>query len=126
MKFIPSLLFFVLSIFVISSCYYDDEQTLYQYVGTDCNTDNVSFSTDIMPIISASCATAGCHDSKTAASNTILETYDEIKGSVDSKRFLGSIVHDNKYKPMPLGGQFLPQCDIDKIKAWIDAGALDN
>ncbi len=119
-------LYITLLLSMASSCYYDSEQALYQYVGTECDTSNVTFSLDIAPLVLKSCASAGCHDATTAASSIILENYTQIKRSVDSNRFYGSISHNPKYKPMPLGGQFLPQCDIDKIKVWIDGGALDN
>ncbi len=123
---VKSFLVILLIMSVMSSCYYDDEQTLYQYVGTECNTSNITFTTDILPIVKASCSKSGCHDMKTAAASIVLETYTQIKQSVDSGGFLGSILHDVDYSAMPLGGQFLPQCDIDQIKVWIDGGALDN
>lgn len=116
---------FIFSI-IFSSCYYDNEDTLYQYVQEECNTENVKYSTNIASIVATSCASSGCHDATTAASGIILETYEQVKRSVDAGGFLGSILHENGYAPMPLGGQFLPQCDIDQIQVWIDSGALDN
>lgn len=90
-----------------------------------CDTSDVSFSAVILPIVEQNCFT-GCHNGSNPTAGFALETYEQIKNSVDLGGFLGSIRHEEGFTAMPLNKDPLPDCDISKIAAWIDQGALDN
>lgn len=90
-----------------------------------CVTTNMKYSTDIAPIISANCF--ACHSNANASiSGFSLEGHANLKAKVDQGRLLGAIMHSPGFTPMPQGGGKLSDCNISKIKSWIDAGAPNN
>lgn len=89
-----------------------------------CDTTDMSFSSDIMPILTNKCV--GCHSGAGASGGVDLSTHSGVLAVVQSGQLFGSINWDNAYSNMPKGGSQLPSCEINQIKAWIDAGALNN
>lgn len=108
--------------FFFSSCYYDVEEDLYPT--TDCATDGITYSDDILPLIENNCYT--CHNEAASFANINIEGYDNLMVYVNSGQFLGSIKHQPAYSPMPQGQPPLVECNIEKIEAWINAGAPNN
>ena len=43
-----------------------------------------------------------------------------------SGKLYGALSWSNGFMAMPQGGSKLPDCNINKIKSWIDAGAANN
>ncbi len=117
------LIIFFCSAFVLSSCYYDNEEDLYPNTG-NCVTDNMSYATDITPLIQASCLP--CHNTATNSGNVILDNYNDTKTYALNGQLLGVINHTSGYSPMPKGGDKMPECTIAKINSWIQAGAPNN
>ncbi|MCB0567350.1 MAG: hypothetical protein KDD01_23525 [Phaeodactylibacter sp.] len=90
-----------------------------------CNTDNVSYSADIRPVIENNCL--GCHQGANPTGGFVLETYADVVAKVNSGRFYGAVAWEPGFVPMPFGASApLPQCNLNKIKAWIEAGAPNN
>ncbi len=108
---------------MIASCYYDNREDLFPEVAV-CNTSNVSYAADVLPVLESQCL--GCHNSGSQQGNVNLEGYDNVRAWARNGRLYGSIAWLNGYAPMPPAGSQLPPCTIDKIKAWIDAGAPNN
>jgi hypothetical protein len=106
----------------LSSCYYDNEETLYP--STECITADMSYQNDIVPIISSNCYV--CHSAIANTGNITLEGYTEIKKYVDSGQLMGAINHASGFKPMPEDAPKLNDCLISKIDSWIAAGAPNN
>jgi len=91
----------------------------------NCVTTNMTYSGHIAPIIQANCF--ACHSNANAnISGFSLEGYSNLKARVDDGRLLGAITHTSGFTPMPQGGSKLPDCTINRIKAWIEAGAPNN
>lgn len=112
----------ILAILLLTGCYYDAEEELYG----SCNTQNVTYSQNIRNII-RNYACLNCHSSpQNNFAPFSLETYADIKAVVDSNRLFGAINHDNGFAPMPQSAPKMSECDIRKVKAWIDAGAPNN
>ncbi|RMG79753.1 MAG: hypothetical protein D6707_07600 [Bacteroidetes bacterium] len=90
-----------------------------------CDTSSVSFANDIQPILNNNCT--GCHNSNSASGNppVILDNYNDVKTVADNGRLLGAVTGASGYAAMPPSGS-LPQCDINKIKSWINNGAANN
>lgn len=105
-----------------SGCYYDVEEELYPTI--DCLTDNISYENDILPILVDDCFS--CHSTAANFGNITLEGYDELIKYVNDGSFLGAVRHDGGFSPMPKGKPKILECEIEKISAWIDDGALDN
>lgn len=111
-----------LIVLIFSGCYYDVEEEIYPSV--DCVTTDMSYAADIVPILETDCYT--CHSSSANFGNVTLEGHDELLKYVDDGSFLGAVQHDGGFSPMPKGKAKLLECEIEKISAWIDDGALDN
>lgn len=115
-------LFILLSTFM-SGCYYDKEENLYGGI-TTCDTSNVTFSSNVLPIIQDNCY--ACHSQAAGQGGIILEGYANIVIRATNGSLVGAISHAGGYSPMPKNGQKLAECDIKRIQTWINAGALDN
>ena len=103
-----------------SSCYYDNAETLYPYADANCDTINVPFTPVASEIIYQSCATTGCHVAGTG--RVLLTNYTEIKATIDNGLFVQRTFYA---QDMPPQGP-LSACNIKKLKAWIDNGALND
>jgi len=88
-----------------------------------CKTDNVTFTTEIWPILSATCR--GCHSGGRPSKGISITNYDQVKSLVDDGRLEGTIYHLGGYAPMPPGGQ-LDSCSMEKLNIWIADGAKNN
>jgi uncharacterized membrane protein len=89
-----------------------------------CDTDNVSFASVVKPIIDLYCV--GCHSGNPPSGGIDLSNYQGVKAVADNGNLIGSISWTAGFSKMPKNGVQLPDCEIDKIKSWVDAGALDN
>ena len=102
-----------------TGCYYDNEEYLY---GT-CDTTNVTFSKDIKPILDANCI--NCH----SGGAIDLTNYNGVLAKVNDSTLYKAISYSysgaNSSKNMPTAGK-LDDCSINKVKAWIDEGAINN
>ncbi|HXA01944.1 MAG TPA: hypothetical protein VNW99_08150 [Cytophagaceae bacterium] len=91
-----------------------------------CDTSKVSYAKNIVPIVSQNCYK--CHDSGNArlfGGGHYLDSYDSLKAHIKCG-LIDAIEHNAGVIPMPEGAPKLPDCDIAKIKAWVNQGALNN
>jgi hypothetical protein len=109
---------------MISSCEYDNEETLYP--PEPCDTTMVTYSLTVSPIIAQHCLSLDCHGSPAEVSGIPLDGYDNLKQVVDSERLLGAIRHETGFSFMPKNTDKLPDCDISKIERWVANGAPNN
>ncbi|MCA6073570.1 hypothetical protein [Fulvivirga sedimenti] len=107
------------SLVALSACYYDNEEMLYPNESS-CYDADVSFEVDIKPLIITKCATAGCHVSGTG--RVVLGSYSSIKNIADDGQLKDRVL---TRKDMPPGAP-LSACDQDKLRAWLDNGAINN
>jgi predicted lipoprotein with Yx(FWY)xxD motif len=91
-----------------------------------CTTTENTYAKLIKPLMDANCATSGCHSGTNPAANANLSTYAVVKAVATSGKLMGVISHSSGFKPMPQGADKLDKCTIAAVKAWVDAGALDN
>lgn len=113
------ILFFL---FGLGGCYYDVEEDLYPTI--ECSTADMSYQTDIFPIINNNCL--GCHDAASNFGGITLEGYDQLNIYVTNSQLLGVIKHESGFSPMPKNTAQLLECEIEKIEAWITDGAPNN
>lgn len=104
----------------VPSCTYDNTEDL---VGsTQCDTTAISYINDIVPILQNNCYR--CHDAaNVSTSGYQMDSHAFLLDYVDS----GSLVEriNDPVSPMPTDG-LMDECSRAKIKAWVDAGALNN
>ena len=90
----------------------------------NCNIMDVSFMNDIRPIIQSNCE--GCHSGQSPGGGILLNNYENIRIVAADGSLFGSINWESNYVPMPQGSEKLSDCEIGKIKSWIEAGSLNN
>lgn len=98
------------------------------------NSDTVCFNLDILPLLSSSCATAGCHDNVTAEEGYRLTSYANItqnselvkKGNYLDSKLYKVITDDGDDRMPPAPKSALTQEQINKIKIWISQGAVNS
>ncbi len=112
-------------LFTISSCTYYNEQDLYpQSSQPPCDTSHVTFSGTIAPILNANCVV--CHSGPFPPKNISLDTYAGVKIVADDGRLWCGVSHGTGCIPMPYQDGKLADCDLLKIRNWLDHGAPDN
>jgi len=119
---IPAFILFCLLTGAMTGCYYDKAELLYP--DGACDTAAVTYSTTIMPIISANCNS--CHGGSTPSGGVKLDTYAGISVPAASGRLWGAVSHASGFSPMPKNSPKLSACNLSKIKAWLDAGHPNN
>ena len=112
----------VIVVFIATSCYYHKEDLLY---GNNCDTTNVTYSLTIKNLLN-NFGCLGCHVGVNPPGGINLESYSNVKIYVDNGRLYGAVTHSPGFKPMPDGAAKMNDCDIKKLKAWIDSGAPNN
>lgn len=112
----------LISILIVSGCYYDVEEEIYPTLA--CDTTAVTYSGTIIPILENNCYS--CHSAAANFGNITLEGYDKLNAYVDNNQFIGAIRHEAGFSPMPKNQPQLVECDLQKIEAWIADGAPDN
>ncbi|MFY0675146.1 MAG: cytochrome c [Bacteroidia bacterium] len=108
--------FFILLFLAAFSCTNNNEEDLNP--DDDCPTENEAYDGDISQILNTSCATTGCH----AAGGGLPSLADYASANSLKERIMVRAITE---KTMPPAGP-LSDCDIKKLKAWIDAGAPKN
>lgn len=92
---------------------------------TDCDTTiTMSYATHIAPILQANCN--GCHNTNNASAGVDVSNYNSLMIIVNNGKLNGVINHLSGYSPMPKNAQKMSDCNIAKIKKWINNGSLNN
>ncbi len=98
--------------------------TVVRRSNSGCDTANVTFAATIRPILQLSCTS--CHAGGNPPGQVNLSNYSGVKAAADNGKLVGSITHASGFSAMPEGGAKLPDCTINKIKAWVNSGAPNN
>jgi mono/diheme cytochrome c family protein len=117
------ILLLILLAVTAASCYWENEETLFP--AGECDTADVSYSKDIVQILSSNCYT--CHSNANAlnfGNGFTFEDYEDVAAS--STRILGSIKHENGFNPMPRNREKLDSCQIMIFETWVNDGTPDN
>ncbi len=109
-----------------NSCYYDNEEYLYADPAGpgSCDTTNVTYSGTVAPIMATYCN--GCHNASSPSDGIIVDNYNDLIITVGNGSFWGSINHEAGFSPMPRNQPKLSDCNLLKIRKWLDDGAVNN
>ena len=115
-----------LSLILLGSCSYQSEEMLFPKDFDDCDTDSISYASDLLPILEASCFS--CHSTVNAplSSGINLEGADRLAEKANDQSLLGALQHRDGYTPMPADAPQLDSCSIEKFKSWVNDGAKNN
>lgn len=127
-KIFSALLCMMVYLVFLESCAYHKADVEYPTPPGGCDTINMRYSVEIKAILDANCKT--CHDG-TDVSGYDLYDHATIAGLALDGNFtygtlLSAVMHEGGAPEMPQGGPKLDECDINKIAAWVHAGAPDN
>ena len=114
-------------LFLVIACSKKNEADLRQTTTPIvCNTDSVSYSKDIVPILQNYCY--GCHgNGDTGGSGGInLDGYNNLKIRTDNGDLVGGVTHASGYVAMPFDQPKMPDCEVSKIVAWVNQGTQNN
>ncbi|MCB2407209.1 c-type cytochrome [Hymenobacter lucidus] len=119
------VLFLVGGLAMLSSCAYDNAEELFANQPTpDCEVASTTYATTIAPILAQNCRT--CHNTQLPSGNVALDSYAQVKRYADNGLLVGVVSHANGFDPMPQGMPKLSDCDIARIKKWVDDKAPNN
>lgn len=93
----------------------------------DSSSSSLTYNADIKPILAKYCT--GCHGGAAPQGDFVLDTYTSVKEFVDGdpETFMGTINQEPGYIAMPkTPAAKLSDCNIAKIRKWIEAGAPEN
>ena len=128
-KFMKNLFKLALSLTLLSACYDDNKEELYQNLNvqtTECDTaSGVSYSECISPILEANCALSGCHVGTSPQSGIDLSNFNDVERVALDGRLLGTIT-GSPGPQMPPSGAPLSATEIDLIRTWVENGAQNN
>ena len=88
-----------------------------------CDTTNVTYSGTIAPMMNTFCK--GCHNASNQGGGIRLDAYSYVSSLALSDSLYNS-VSANGVPLMPKGGPALPNCKLDEIRIWVNAGAPNN
>jgi hypothetical protein len=103
-----------------TACWYDNDEQLYGYTG-GCDTTDMSYSQEIQTILVNNCY--ACHSTTSPGVVDVFDSYEQLKIYADNGKLLSSI--RDIANPMPPTG-LMSECNINRIEAWVKAGAPDN
>ncbi len=89
-----------------------------------CDTTNVSFKSNVFPIVETYCL--GCHNGTTPGGGIYLRDYNDMVAVANNGKLMGSIRHDAGYSPMPKNANKLSDCQIATFNIWIKNGTPNN
>lgn len=117
------------ALFFFTSCTYEKVEVVVPVIDTTtvCDTSAITYTKDIQPLMLLHCGTDNgnvCHNLD-AGSEFPLNTYEFDTLFAGTGQILTSITSQNGEEPkMPKEGDKLSECDVNKIKAWINQGMV--
>lgn len=119
---IVSMVLLVAVVIGLPSCKYNNLEDLNPV----CDTAGVTYGGTIIPILRDNCYRCHGSGSSSGSGGIVLQDYNVLKGYAANGQLYGNIAHLPGYIPMPYGGGKLSDCEIAKIKSWIDKGYPNN
>jgi hypothetical protein len=89
----------------------------------DCDTMRLGYQMHIAPIIQNHCL--GCHNSSSASGQVVLEHFSQVQLAVMGRHLWTVVDYPGGTGRMPPTGP-LSDCDLTKIRLWIEAGMPEN
>lgn len=96
-------------------------------VSTPCDTTTSRFSVEVKDVFDRHCIRChGASVANTLGGGTNLQNHAIVRAYATTGILLSSVTFAPGGNPMPKGGSKIPECDINKIRAWINRGSLNN
>jgi len=117
-----------LCLLMLTACTKENVESLQAEKTLGCNSaKEISYATDIAPILQANCGSqAGCHSNGAASGGVKLEDYNGIKEVAATGLLKKAIFHEAGVSPMPKNLTKLDDCTLSIINKWLEAGYPNN
>jgi len=91
-----------------------------------CDTTVVSYAKDVMPVLKQYCYP--CHAGSAAINGYDFADFNNIQIlALDTFHYIPNVIDTNSHLRMPPKGYPIPdKCSINKMRAWVNRGALKN
>ena len=106
-----------LLVLTITGCTYDE---------SECSVVEVSYSSDIIPMLDAKCGS--CHFSDEPPAGLDLSDYEQVSDSITSNKILNRVqldLGDDDVMP-PYPNTLITDCQIYLFQTWVNQGSLNN
>ena len=113
-------------VFFAIACSKDNEQSLAGTIVTPCDTVNMKYSANVLPILQANCYSCHGNGSTGGSGGISLDGYNNLQKWAANGFLIGNITHASGYVGMPYGKAKLSDCDINIIIAWVNRGYQNN
>jgi hypothetical protein len=110
----------IFSLFIMPGCSNDSEEMLTP----SCDTTNVTYSGTIVSILSSNCYV--CHAGTTPVAPFRLDSHAAVAVQAGNGKLIGALTHSAGFSPMPKNAPKLSDCNIAKIRKWVNAGFPNN
>ncbi len=122
--FITAFLGVIMITFLITACYYDNEESLYPALSGECDTTNVTYSGTIAGIVSDNCNS--CHGASyiNDGDRIRLDNFNYLKAKLSD--VIIAINHGSTKSAMPKNTAKLNDCKLKQFEIWNNAGAPNN
>lgn len=115
------------ALFLFSSCDSGKLKEPVQSVNDVCYESVPTFKNDVWPIFESNCLHChGVSNYARKADGNLFSGYDDVKSKLDEGLIIGNIEHKQGFINMPYRKKKITACEIEVIKAWVAAGAIDN
>ncbi len=119
------LFFLVCVLPLFNACDYDNVEDLYGV--SSCDTESVSFTNDIVPIIESHCVS--CHSGSSPSGSLDLLDFESLSESALNIGVNGLLNRIGRSEgssgAMPTNYK-LTDCQIEQINSWIEQGLINN
>lgn len=111
---------------LLTACAYDNNEDLLGNTppAPTCDPTATTYAATVAPLLQQRCSS--CHNDGFRSGNISLQNHAQAQAVALSGRLVGAVSHAAGYQPMPQGEPKLSDCEIDHIRRWVDAGALNN
>ncbi|MDB5201543.1 MAG: hypothetical protein JWQ27_952 [Ferruginibacter sp.] len=114
-------LFMIAMGMLIPGCTNNKEELLY---AQPCDTSAVTYSAVIQPILRENCYS--CHSTGSSTVPFDLNTYSLVRTRAANGSLWGSVSHNGTFIAMPQNAPKLSDCNLAKIKKWLNDGFPNN
>ncbi|QNH63020.1 hypothetical protein [Hymenobacter sediminicola] len=122
---LPGLVTLAFSL-LLTACAYDNNEDLLGNTppAPTCDSTANTYAATVAPLLQQRCSS--CHNDGFRSGNISLQNHAQTQAVAFSGRLVGAVSHAAGFQPMPQGEPKLSDCEIDHIRRWVDAGALNN
>ena len=106
----------VISLIIFASCAKDNEDDL---TISTCDTINMTYAS-VDSVFADNCNS--CHNQNYKSGGIRTDIYSELVTIAESGELLGAITHQGGFIPMPYNRSKMSDCEISKIRNWINEG----